>query len=88
MGTVPAMNRLRALTLSATTVLVVLGSALPVLAAETSGEKSQLIMRSPHHIVGSMILAVASVMVIFAISNAIKQLRGERGQADGKFRWR
>ncbi len=82
------MNTTRSLTLFATTVLVLVATALPVLAAETSGEKSQLIMRSPHHIVGSFILLVVSLMVVLAVGNAIKQLRGERGQADGKFRWR
>ena len=88
MGTVPSMNRLRSLTLFATTSVVVLATALPVLAAETPDEKSQLIMRSPHHIVGSFILLAVGLMVVLAIGNAIKQLRGERGQADGKFRWR
>ena len=82
------MNRLRSLTLFATTVLVVLSAALPAVAAETPDEKSQLIMRSPHHIVGSFILLAVVLMVALAISNAIKQLRGERGQADGRFRWR
>lgn len=88
MGTVQPMNTTRSLTLFAMTVLLVLGTALPVLAAESSGEKSQLIMRSPHHIVGSFILLAVVLMAGLAISNAIKQLRGERGQADGKFRWR
>lgn len=88
MGTVPRMNTKRSLTLFATTVLLVLGTALPVLAAETPTEKSQLIVRSPHHIVGSFILLAVVVMAALAIGNAYRQLRGERGQADGKFRWR
>lgn len=82
------MNSMRSLTLFATTVLLLVGTALPVLAAETADQKSQLIVRSPHHIVGSMILLVVSLMVVLAIGNALRQLRGERGQADGKFRWR
>ncbi len=82
------MNTMRPLTLFATTVLLVLGAALPALAAETSGEKSQVIMRSPHHVVGSFILLAVALMVALAVGNAVKQLRGERRQADGKFRWR
>lgn len=82
------MDTKRTLTLFATTVLVVLGTALPVLAAETSGEKSQMIMRSPHHVVGSFILLAVGLIIIMAVGNAIRQLRGERRQADGRFRWR
>ena len=82
------MDTTRTLTLFATTVLTLLGTALPVLAAEQSDQKSQLITRSPHHIVGAMILAVALLFVFLAIGNAMRQLRGERRQADGKFRWR
>lgn len=82
------MKTTRSLTLFATTVLVLVATALPVLATEAPDEKSQLIMRSPHHVVGSFILMAVSLMVVLAIGNAIKQLRGERGQADGRFRWR
>jgi len=82
------MKTTRTLTLFATTVLTLLATALPVMAAETPDQKSQLITRSPHHIVGSMILMVVVVFVVLAITNAMRQLRGERGQADGKFRWR
>jgi hypothetical protein len=88
MGTVPRMDTKRTLTLFATTVLTLLMTALPVLAAEPPDEKSQLITRSAHHIVGSMILLVVSLFVVMAVANAIQQLRGERRQADGKFRWR
>lgn len=82
------MNTTRILTLLTTAMLTLVATALPVLAAETPDQKSQLITRSPHHIVGAMILLVASVLVVMAVGNAIRQLRGERGQADGKFRWR
>jgi hypothetical protein len=82
------MDTKRTLTLLATTVLLLLGTALPVLATEAPDEKSQLIMRSPHHIVGSFILMAVAVMVVLAVGNAIRQLRGERRQADGRFRWR
>lgn len=82
------MKTTRALLLSATTLLVLVASALPVLAAETADEKSQLITRSPHHVVGSLILLALGVIVVAAVGNAIRQLRGERSQADGRFRWR
>lgn len=82
------MKTTRALILSATTLLVLVAAALPALAAETSGEKSQLITRSPHHVVGSFILLALGVIVVAAVFNAVRQLRGERRQADGRFRWR
>ena len=82
------MNTTRSFTLFATTVLLLIGTALPALAADAPEEKAQWIMRSPHHMVGSMILLVVSLIVMLAIGNAIRQLRGERSQADGKFRWR
>lgn len=82
------MDTKRSLTLFATTVLVLVSTALPALATEAPDEKSQLIMRSPHHIVGSFILLAVSVFVVLAIANAVRQLRGERRQADGRFRWR
>ena len=82
------MDTKRTLTLLATTVLMLFGTALPVLATEASDQKSQLIMRSPHHVVGSFILLAVAVMVVLAVANAIRQLRGERRQADGRFRWR
>lgn len=88
MGTVPRMDTKRTLTMLVTTMLMLFGTALPVLAAETADEKSQLIMRSPHHIVGTLILMVVMVMATMAVANAIRQLRGKRGQADGRFRWR
>ena len=82
------MDTKRTLILFATTVLLLVGTALPVLATEAPDEKSQLIMRSPHHVVGSFILLAVAVMVVLAVANAIRQLRGERQQADGRFRWR
>jgi ABC-type uncharacterized transport system fused permease/ATPase subunit len=82
------MKTTRALILSATTLLVLLAAALPAFAAETPDQKSQLITRSPHHVVGAVILAALGVIVLAAIGNAVRQLRGERSQADGRFRWR
>ena len=82
------MDTTRFLTLLSTTVLTLVVTALPALATEAPDTKSQLITRSPHHVVGAVILAIASVLVLLAIGNAIRQLRGERRQADGKFRWR
>jgi hypothetical protein len=67
---------------------MLVGTALPVLATEAPDEKSQLIMRSPHHVVGSIILLIVGVLLVMAFTNAVRQLRGERRQADGRFRWR
>lgn len=82
------MNTKRTLFLLVTTVLTLVVNVLPVLATEGADQKSQVITRSPHHIVGTFILGVGVLFVVMAIGNAIRQLRGERGQADGKFRWR
>lgn len=82
------MNTKRTFFLLMTTVLTLLVTALPVLATEGSDQKSQLITRSPHHIVGAFILGVGVVFIVLAFGNALRQLRGERSQADGKFRWR
>lgn len=82
------MDTKRTFFLLVTTVLTLLVTALPALATEGADQKSQLITRSPHHVVGSFILAISMVFVVLAIGNAIRQLRGERRQADGKFRWR
>lgn len=82
------MDTKRTLLLLATTVLTLLVTALPVLATEAPDQKSQLITRSPHHVVGSFILAVGVLFILMALANAYRQLRGERSQADGKFRWR
>lgn len=82
------MDTKRTLTLFATTVLTLVATALPVLATEGADQKSQVITRSPHHIVGSFILLAFAVFVVAAIANAVQQLRGKRRQADGRFRWR
>lgn len=82
------MNTKRTLFLFVTTVLTLVVTALPVLATEGADQKSQLITRSPHHVAGTFILGIGVVFIVLAIGNAMRQLRGERGQADGKFRWR
>jgi hypothetical protein len=90
LGTVVRMNSLRTrLTLSALVLMTLVISAMPALAADGGDkDKSQLITRSQHHRVGAVILFVFSLLALFALVNAVKQLRGKREQADGHFRWR
>ncbi len=81
------MNKLRALTLSAFVALTLVGSVLPAFATEATGKK-EFITRSQHHRVGAVVLFAFAMLVLFAVINAVQQLRGKRDQADGRFRWR
>jgi len=84
------MNTLRTLlslpALALTLVVVVAG---PAAAAETGGAKIQLFdPTNSHDVVGVIILGMVSLFALAALVNAVRQLAGKRGQADGKFRWR
>lgn len=84
------MNTLRTLlslpALALTLLVVVAG---PAAAAEPSGEKIELFdFTNSHEVVGMIVLALALLLVLAGLVNAVRQLAGKRGQADGKFRWR
>ena len=84
------MNTLRTLlSLPALALTLLVVAAGPAAAAETSGEKIELFdWGNPHELVGAIILGIAALLAFAALVNAVRQLGGKRGQADGKFRWR
>jgi|GEM_PF-6034345 len=84
------MNTLRTLlSLPALALTLLVVAAGPAAAAETGGSKIQLFdWSNSHELVGAIILGMASLFALAALVNAVRQLAGKRGQADGKFRWR
>lgn len=79
------------LALTAATVLTLVLTALPALATEaTTGEESGRIQIADdvHGWVGLFLIALIVLAGLAGLLNAIKQLRGERDQASGEFRWR
>jgi hypothetical protein len=60
-----------------------------VVAAE-GGEKHQfpLDLETPYGVFGAFLLICLIVGTVFGIINAVRQLRGDRPQADGSWRWR
>lgn len=93
MNTIAASNRQlrasgRALVVLATTVLLSLALAVgPAMATEGEHVKTPL-PESQHDLVGLVILALTGLATLAAIANARRQLKGERDQASGDFRWR
>ncbi len=73
--------------LLATVAFSMVLTALPALATEGTPTKIEL-PKTEHDRVGLFILGAMAIFAVLALLNARRQLRGERGQADGKFRWR
>lgn len=73
--------------LVATLFLLAVSPALAVQLPEVESEKITM-PESTHLRIGLAILGIAGLMGLAAFVNAIQQLKGRRGQADGKFRWR
>ena len=69
------------------TVVVGLLLAVPAWAAETGGGKIQL-PSTPRDRVGIFLIGFMVLAGLLGLWNARKQLRGERKQASGEFRWR
>lgn len=76
----------RSLTLLGT-ILVGLFLAVPAWAAEGGGEKIQL-PSTPRDRVGVFLIGFMVIAGLLGLWNARKQLRGDRKQASGEFRWR
>lgn len=82
------MTRIRNLALLATTLaFTVLLTAGPAFATEGERTKVEL-PKTPHDRVGLILLGVSVLVVIGMLDNMRRQLKGERRQADGKWRWR
>jgi hypothetical protein len=62
----------------------------PVVAAEREGDKHQfpLDLETPYGIFGLFLIICLAAAGIFGLVTAVKNLRGERPQADGSWRWR
>lgn len=69
------------------TVVVGLLLAVPAWAAETGDDKIQL-PSTPRDRVGFFLIAFMVLAGLLGLWNARKQLRGDRKQASGEFRWR
>lgn len=69
------------------TIVVGLLLAVPAWAAEGGGEKIQL-PSTPRDRVGVFLIAFMVLAGLLGLWNARKQLRGDRKQASGEFRWR
>lgn len=75
------------LTIAALTVTAALLAAGPALATEEPVEKIQF-PQTARDRVGLIILGVTALGAALMVMNAVKQLRGERPKASGKWRWR
>lgn len=93
------METLKKLSLVLSAAILAMALAMgPAFAAETGGgeggggesggaEKIQLPERQ-HDLVGLLLIGALGAGALAALVNARKQLRGERDQASGEFRWR
>lgn len=77
----------RAVTLTGT-LLVGMLLAAPAWAAEGAGEGKIQLPATPRDRVGLFLIGFTVLAGLLALWNARKQLRGERKQASGEFRWR
>lgn len=94
-ATLPPMNaRLRTSVLLLATLATLFALAVgPAMATESGGgggeETGKVSLPSdPHDQVGLIILGVCGVFALAAGVNGVKQLKGNRPQADGRIRWR
>lgn len=79
-------TRLRLTALAAHVVGLLLVS-VPAFAAEGGSTKYKL-PESTHDAVGVFIIAIGIIGLLFGLDNARRQLKGERDQTDGKWRYR
>lgn len=65
-------------------------TAETLIVAAEGGEKHQfpLDLETPYGIFGAFLLICLILAGVFGLINAVKQLRGDRPQSDGSWRWR
>ncbi len=82
------MNTMRkTLVLGFTLVMSLLLAVGPATATEGNHEKVSL-PETQHDLVGLFLLALVGLFTLAGFVNARRQLKGERDQASGEFRWR
>jgi hypothetical protein len=77
----------RLLVLTATILLSMLLTVGPAAATEGEHIKTSL-PQTQHDLVGLVILAFTALAALGGLANARRQMKGERDQASGEFRWR
>ncbi len=86
------MDTLRKLTVVISAAVLVLAVAVgPAAATEAGGEEGPQKIELPdrqHDFVGLFIIGALGLGALAALDNARRQLKGERKQASGEFRWR
>lgn len=75
------------LAVGTTATLSLLLAAGPALATEGEHVKTTL-PESQHDLVGLVLLVITGIAALAGLANARRQLKGERDQASGEFRWR
>lgn len=86
------MERTRKITVVVSALMLLLTLAVgPAAATEAGGEDGPTKVELPsrqHDFVGMLLFGALGLGAVFALDNARKQLRGDRKQASGDFRWR
>ncbi len=81
------MNTMRnLLALSLTLLASLFVSAVPAMAAEKHEKVS--LPETQHDLIGVFLFGIMVLGALAAFANARRQLKGERDQASGEFRWR
>lgn len=91
-ASIRAMERAHKITVVVSALVLLFAFAVgPAGATEAGGNDEPAKIELPqrqHDFVGLLILGALGVGAAFALNNARKQLRGDRKQATGEFRWR
>lgn len=86
------MNRTSKITVVVSALVLLFAFAVgPAAATESGGEdeaKKVELASNQHEFVGLFLLGALGLGALLAVDNARRQLRGDRKQASGEFRWR
>ncbi len=82
------MNTMRNTLVLGLTLVMSLALAIgPAAATEGTHEKVSL-PQTQHDLIGLFLIGVVGLFALAGFANARRQLKGERDQASGEFRWR